>query len=538
MEIHDQLIRSIRNDFADACLQGGGVHGDAAFLQLVKRHRLLPLLFGCLPDGIPDALRDARDRLIIKGIQARRVTHETLSAIAARAQAADTRFVVIKGLALEHCVYGAQALRDTGDIDVLVLSEDVASMHDILIGMGYRQRKGPTSAGHTAQMGHRAYLAAHAQQISDTFPATQMPVRRHREKPHYAPYARQGSPTVELHDGFYHFAAEDLRSVFRNGFIIESNTGFPVFDARVTFLILIANTFENSESFFSNSYDFKAVLRDYVDLYHFFKRYEENPLWEDAAGMVGQFGLTDKAGVVLGNLYEVYGRDVTRGALPGLCPKRSGWGVGILDRMRDPGLARNASLSAFRRALQKAAHPAPLIARPEDGAFGFDPSARIGEYPQVCYGIAYHPDALILLWSFPRAFLNGENRLLQFRFYPLADGSPHTAYKIDCYFYENRYHALGHETYHFYSSAIHKATGRGLAVFECGHGTRHLIRVALPFTELGLARLPDDDSFCVSAGVFEQHCEHIYHNISTDRNRILADEVELGLVFSLRFERG
>jgi hypothetical protein len=188
MDAHDRLLASIRDGFSGVGAQNSDEHGNRAFSQLVRRHRLLPHFSEHSPDLLSSILRDDREKYSAKDMQKRKSAYAALSEITIRAQAADTRFVVIKGLAFEQYVYGREGLRDMGDIDILALPEDAVSMHGILVDMGYRQRKGPTSAESTASRSRRAYLAAHARQIADTFSVTQEPVRRHREKPQYVPY--------------------------------------------------------------------------------------------------------------------------------------------------------------------------------------------------------------------------------------------------------------------------------------------------------------------------------------------------------------
>lgn len=538
MDTHQLFLESVRSDFADVNFQSSEMYENYVFLQFAEKHRLCSFLSKRCPGTMLDDLRDAIDKPYAENTRKRGCAHEVLPEIAIRAQAADVRFAVIKGLAFERCVYGGEGLRDIGDIDILVAPEDAVSMHRVLLDMGYSQRKGPTSTGDVARKNPRAFIAAHAKQAIETFSTTEIPVKRHTGKPQYVPYIRQGSPSIELHDGFYHLAAEDIRFVFNSGFMLYHNAGFPTFDERITFLFLLANTFENSESFFSNSYDFGAVLRDYVDIRFFFNKYHTSPIWEDVANLIEQFGLIHIAEVILGNLYEVYGRDVTYGVLPHFRPKGSDWGVGILDRMHDPGLARKVSLFALRNALQETAASAPFVVKSEGKMAIPDLFLPIRTCPNVQYGILHTLDVLILLWLLPHGFLDKERYLLQFKFYPLVENIPYTAYKVDYCFYDDRYRAFGHKTHRFYTDAIRKTTNTELAAVECDLGPQHLLKIELPFDQLGLSKRPDDNDFCVSLDVLEQYCEHIYRRVGGGENSALPGEAESGPVSLLKFEAG
>ncbi|MDR3316250.1 MAG: nucleotidyltransferase family protein [Coriobacteriales bacterium] len=535
MDTYQLFLESLRDDFVAADFPADKPRENQAFLQLVEKHRLHPFLFERCQSSMTDDLRGAISRLHTEDAKKRECAYRILSELVLKAQMTDVRFVVIKGLALEQCVYAEERRRDVGDIDILVPPENAVTMHEILLAMGYRQRKGPTSAKGSIRGKPRAFIAAHANQILDTFSVTEVPIRRHSGKPQYAPYIRQGSSTIELHDGFYRLATENLRCLFDHDLALSRNAGFPVFDVAATFLFLLINTYENSESFFSNNYDNKAILRDYVDMRFFFKRYRTSLIWSDIVQLIERFGLIHITEVILGNLLEIYGRDVTYGTLSHLHPKTSEWGVDILDRMQNPDLARKVSLLAFRHTLRGKTNPIPFVAQPEKNTMLPDLFMRVKASEEACYAIAHTSDSFTLLWLLPQRLKDGERYLLQLRLYPLIEDIPYTAYKVDYCFYGDRHHAFGHTTHSLFDGAIRKETKTELTAVESDFGTHHLIRIKSPFSLLGLLKCPNDDDFCVSAELFEQHHEHIYHRAGFDGDGVVSGGSESAPVFLLRF---
>lgn len=55
------------------------------------------------------------------------------------------------------------------------------------------------------------------------------------------------------------------------------------------FITLLINTYENSESLYSNLYDNCIILRDYVDLKKFFDKYSDNEMWNEIEALIKIF---------------------------------------------------------------------------------------------------------------------------------------------------------------------------------------------------------------------------------------------------------
>lgn len=112
------------------------------FTDLAVRHGVAALVWQSLSDISLAALVPETDRAILEGSRLRsvaRVAYITSVAaeVAGSLEKEGIRVVLLKGLALEHQVYGAKGLRQMSDADLLVSPRDVLRARDILIKAGF-----------------------------------------------------------------------------------------------------------------------------------------------------------------------------------------------------------------------------------------------------------------------------------------------------------------------------------------------------------------------------------------------------------------
>jgi hypothetical protein len=112
------------------------------FTGLSVRHGVAALVWQSLSDLSLAALVPETERTILEGSRLRsvaRVAYITSVAgeVAKSLEKEGIRVVLLKGLALEHQVYGAKGLRQMSDADLLVSPDDALRARDILIKEGF-----------------------------------------------------------------------------------------------------------------------------------------------------------------------------------------------------------------------------------------------------------------------------------------------------------------------------------------------------------------------------------------------------------------
>jgi hypothetical protein len=112
------------------------------FTDLAIRHGVAALVWQNINDlGLSAAVPET-ERAILEGMRFKTIARVSyITAAAAEAVTAleneGIRVLLLKGLALEHSVYGSRGLRQMSDADLLVAPEDVLRARDILVRNGF-----------------------------------------------------------------------------------------------------------------------------------------------------------------------------------------------------------------------------------------------------------------------------------------------------------------------------------------------------------------------------------------------------------------
>jgi hypothetical protein len=141
------LLLLCRSSFTDderqrAAAEAGSLQEWNRFTDLLVRHGVAALVWQSLSDLSLAALVPETERTILEGSRLRsvaRVAYITSVAaeVAQTLEKEGIRVVLLKGLALEHQVYGARGLRQMSDADLLVSPRDALRARDILIRAGF-----------------------------------------------------------------------------------------------------------------------------------------------------------------------------------------------------------------------------------------------------------------------------------------------------------------------------------------------------------------------------------------------------------------
>jgi hypothetical protein len=115
------------------------------FADLVIRHGIAALVWQNITDlGLSEAVPE-QERSMLENIRFKtiaRVSYITSEAseVVTELEKEGIRALLLKGLALEHSVYGSRGLRQMSDADLLVAPEDALRAQDILIKAGFISR--------------------------------------------------------------------------------------------------------------------------------------------------------------------------------------------------------------------------------------------------------------------------------------------------------------------------------------------------------------------------------------------------------------
>lgn len=141
------LLLLCRTGFTDAERERAAAEAQSMkewnlFTDLAVRHGVAALVWQSLTDLSLASLVPETERTILEGSRLRsvaRVAYITSVAaeVAKTLEKEGIRVVLLKGLALEHQIYGAKGLRQMSDADLLVSPRDVLRARDILLKAGF-----------------------------------------------------------------------------------------------------------------------------------------------------------------------------------------------------------------------------------------------------------------------------------------------------------------------------------------------------------------------------------------------------------------
>ena len=429
-------------------------------------------------------------------------------------------FVVIKGYALNRMIYGDKKIRSFGDLDILIDPSEAQHFHDVLQENGFYQLTGPSSVN--SSRGSRALTALNASGAI-RIASSSYPVKTSQDKVEYKAYHRPGSMRIEVHDGLCYIPRELTAKMLHEKVTAaaDETTEYNTLSPEHTFIFLLANTYENSESFYANTYDFDSNLGDYADIRYFISRYGEQMDWKSIDILIRGYGLEKMAGTVLGNLDRIYDRKISCGYLPGIPQQKSEWGVDILERMMDNRLSRQAALRVMRGVWDTAGRKDPY----REGE-----AVTCETCPEVRYYIRVNEDKLELEWHIPEEMYScGDMYLYQLSVYPLEDDAEYTIYKIDHGFYGSDPYSCGHSTKRYTAGAVRKNSKTHFDEDVLKKDDTTTVRISVPFEVMSLSSDERKSGWCFRGEVFFRHYGEYYHSFEKNRGTMGMHMMECGI---------
>lgn len=262
--------------------------------------KVAPCIARMLLPLIPPQYRKIAQFVLYKNKSRARSQIAALNQIKQESDREGLRFILFKGLSLSTSGYEHLEDRQTGDIDILVDHNDLSRCDYVLKMAGFRQLA-DSSSSFSDDIG----MERAKQTSNEKFHV--YPIKRKTHGIQLAPYfSNLLSVRVEAHDGFHGIPKDKMQRLL--WMTREMKIG-PV-EVRVlnelgTFLILIANACENSESVYA-SFDGELNLRDYIDLDMFFQNAGKNLTARSLLEAVEEFDLSEALPIVLSNYHDVF----------------------------------------------------------------------------------------------------------------------------------------------------------------------------------------------------------------------------------------
>lgn len=412
-------------------------------------------------------------------------------------QTSGVRFAVIKGLAFSELAYRNGKARETGDIDLLTMRCDVQAIHDSLLSMGYRQTSGASSLS-----ANESSLSYAARAVSHTMGVSCSRERAFKKKPsgfQYAPYVREGLPTVELHDGFHGISDKTVRLLFEEHLVQSCGAyAMPTFNDEATFAFMLANAYENSESFYSNNFDYGITLRDYLDIVSFTRLRGAGLSKGRVAMLLHECNLDEKMAVLSGNIAAVFGDNTAASFIEQYGRKQSIWGASILDRARNPDLASRLSTQELRNSLRDTAVKAHLGRKCECDVVLL---AVDGAHCRIWI----KEGRLGIEWALSRDSVDDLDCLHQVSLYPL-ERADYLAFKINLVCEGGAYEARCHESRRLNLDAVLKPSAKRALVHRAMRGPTAFLSFEVPLEWGGLGSYLEQGMLVAHANTFFRHC--------------------------------
>jgi hypothetical protein len=271
---------------------------------------------------------------------------------------------------------------------------------------------------------------------------------------------------------------------------------------------MITNTFENSESFYSNSYteETDIVLRDYVDI-DFFLRNKRNAVnWDRLSEMIFSFNIEEIAGTVLNNFEIVFRKGSLPNEMDFVKRSESKWGINILDRIRNPCKAKESCLAVMRRDwYRKACRSTIVFSDSKDNYYS------CSNLLQVKYSVTITNDMLVISLLLSQLFLDNRDFVcIQFRLFPNSNSYSYISYRAVCYFENDMLIARGRKLKRHPHGLMVKHDGSiALACIQEEHNDSYY-RLYIPYNELEIDSVVSNLSFCFESKVFLKHYNELY----------------------------
>jgi hypothetical protein len=395
--MRELLIDIVRSDFSEPCktrLCALNHNEWENLFAVATKTKIFALLFQCTKELLPKTISAQFEERYAKHLQRVENQIEVLQKISAVCAQENLRYVLLKGLALSHLVYGDFTTRQSGDMDIIVDAKDLTRCDYVMRSCGLYQPD--WSIGQALQSRKISQFLQFQKRESLPYPS-----KRKAHDNQLAPYySNERQLKVEVHDGFAHIAPDYIRKMLWMTSVIDAGGKVRVLDKEHTFLCLLVTAYENSETFYA-CIDNELNLRDYIDIHSYLHNQALKPNWGKIADLIERLDLKEIVSVVHANYQDVYGhREESLEFLAGEAAALPAYGSNFLDRVFSPEYCQHLAVQKLREKVRS------LIASNDGYGLVQDGPAvwHIYENPlglAISYGISLDGESIKLSWRIP-----------------------------------------------------------------------------------------------------------------------------------------
>ena len=427
-------------------------------------------------------------------------------------------FLAIKGPALSIAAYGNIYAREFNDIDILVHPSDFGKADAVLKAAGLIQ---PLS--HTSSIDYKDY---------EKYRKTEMapfPIKSRPNSIQALPYFMLTGPSairVELHDSLYYLPRNVISGFFDNAINLTLPSGTTVRAPSLEnqLLLLFSNTFENSESPYANLMADRIFLQDYCDIHYFLKANKDKLDWNVLHYSIASLANDKIISVIANNLSEVYDNRQDTHLLEaklGIKPRRSSWGIGIMERAFNAELCKRNALQIEKSLLNDRKNKRAIYMTKKNGSHRIDTLESCTEEQgnlHFKYALLSKGNTLIVQWVIDgtlRAHM--DDTALCVLLYPRSNKLPYLRISVNVteqhgqiagttHTATNPYHRpilQNKESLHYHT--LHEQETDGFIVFE----------TKIPESIHKSANILQEELFA-TARIYKRVYQDIYHPIGTD----------------------
>lgn len=349
-----RLLKIVQKDFSRDVFREMTVENMISVIAAADAAKLFTLLYPKLECILPLLLRkaySARESSYC-GLTLSRV--KFLKKVAKNSSEKNVPYLLFKGVALSSLIYGDLERRQSGDIDFIVSPENVSAFDCVLRDVGAFQPYFPLEA--RKKIGHACLLSSDV-----AIQASSFLLREKIDSPHYTPYYYKDESTgefltIEVHDRLHFTKASCTRTLMLHGVsgLVKGLDNVITFGVEATYVVLVENTFENSETVFANQAEGWIGLRDHVDLHFFLMRYAAQMDWHCVDNLLHLLGLKRAENVVLSAQIQLY--PMTSRAVAARVAPCVDWGMSYPERLVNSTQRRYAARQRIRNHIAENTH--------------------------------------------------------------------------------------------------------------------------------------------------------------------------------------
>ena len=327
-EMNDELLKSVqlllllsRTEFTieeqrQITDRFGSFSSWKLFVYLSVRHGVAALVWQNISDlglarKVPETERTLLEGLRFKSIARVAWISETAAGVCALLEKEGIRVVLLKGLALEHSVYGSRGLRQMSDADLLVSPSDALRARDLMIREGF------------VSMPLKSPLYKHI--ILDIG--------------NHLPELHRGGVSVDLHYRLFGPEGEAMvaRAIAEAETIIAGSENFRVLPPMTAFLALVGHIYKHEVKG-------EFQLRLWVDIYLLLNKFGDSILTDSLPAAAKEAGLTSGTRTVLEVMEQVWGIKIPVEMRAGI----GGWSSGSDSEVRLTGEEKDSVVNSDR----------------------------------------------------------------------------------------------------------------------------------------------------------------------------------------------